>query len=145
LFLQVKQAEPSVYEAHMRPSRQDNHGARVIDGKRLAQSATDIFVGWGSLHGNDYYVRQFRDMKIIPTTDLIAPRLAEFATACGETLARAHARTGDPVAIDAYLGKGRKFAAEMVRFARAYAGQNDRDHAQLVSAIASGAVESRPG
>ena len=106
LFLQVKQAGPSVYEAHTQPSRHDNHGERVISGKRLVQSATDIFVGWGSLHGRDYYVRQFRDMKIIPTTDLIAPRLAEFATACGETLARAHARTGDPVAIDGYIGKG---------------------------------------
>ncbi|HTZ29155.1 MAG TPA: DUF2252 domain-containing protein [Streptosporangiaceae bacterium] len=145
LFLQVKQAGPSVYEAHTQPSAHGNHGERVISGKRLVQTATDIFVGWGSLHGNDYYVRQFRDMKIIPSTDLIAPRLAEFATACGETLARAHARTGDPVAIDAYLGKGKKFAAEMRRFARAYADQNDRDHAQLVKGIASGAVESWPG
>jgi uncharacterized protein (DUF2252 family) len=73
LFLQVKQAGPSVYEAHTQPSRHDNHGARVINGKRLVQSATDIFVGWGSLRGKDYYVRQFRDMKIIPTTELIAP------------------------------------------------------------------------
>ena len=145
LFLQVKQAGPSVYEAHTQPSAHGNHGERVISGKRLVQTATDIFVGWGTLHGNDYYVRQFRDMKIIPSTDLIAPRLAEFATACGETLARAHARTGDPVAIDAYIGKGKKFAAAMGRFARAYADQNERDHAQLVSAIASGAVESRPG
>ena len=138
LFLQIKQAGPAVYEAHMRPSRQDNHGARVIDGKRLAQSATDIFVGWGSLQGRDYYVRQFRDMKIIPTTDLIAPRLLEFATACGETLARAHARTGDPMAISAYIGKGPKFAAS-------YADQNERDHAQLVGAIAAGTIESVPG
>ena len=145
LFLQVKQAGPSVYEAYTQPSAHGNHGERVISGKRLVQTATDIFVGWGSLHGNDYYVRQFRDMKIIPTTDLIAPRLAEFATACGETLARAHARTGDPAAIDAYIGKGKKFAAAMGQFARAYAGQNERDHAQLVSAIASGAVESLPG
>jgi hypothetical protein len=145
LFLQVKQAGPSVYEAHAQPSRHGNHGARVISGKRLVQSATDIFVGWGSLHGKDYYVRQFRDMKIIPTTELIAPRLVEFATACGETLARAHARTGDPVAIDAYLGKGPKFTAAIARFARQYADQNERDHAQLVSAIAAGAVESLPG
>jgi uncharacterized protein (DUF2252 family) len=145
LFLQVKQAGPAVYEAHTRPSGYDNHGARVINGKRLVQSATDIFVGWGSLHGNDYYVRQFRDMKIIPRTDLIAPRLLEFATACGETLARAHARTGDPVAIDAYIGKGGKFAAQISRFAHLYADQNDRDHAQLVNAIAVGAVESHPG
>ncbi len=145
LFLQVKQAGPSVYEPHTRPSRHGSHGERVISGKRLVQAATDIFVGWGSLHGRDYYVRQFRDMKIIPTTDLIAPRLAEFATACGETLARAHARTGDPVAIDAYIGKGRKFTAEMSRFARAYADQNERDHAQLARAIAAGAIESRAG
>jgi uncharacterized protein (DUF2252 family) len=142
LFLQVKQAGPSVYEAHTQPSRHGNHGERVISGKRVIQTATDIFVGWGSLHGRDYYVRQFRDMKIIPSTELIAPRLAEFATACGETLARAHARTGDPVAIDGYIGKGRKFTREIGRFARRYADQNERDHAQLVSAIAAGMVES---
>jgi len=145
LFLQVKQAGPSVYEAHIQPSRHDNHGARVVNGKRLMQSATDIFVGWGSMHGKDYYVRQFRDMKIIPTTDLIAPRLVEFATACGGTLARAHARTGDPMAIDAYIGKGPKFTAAIGRFARQYADQNQRDHAQLASAIAAGAIESLPG
>ncbi|MGO8894897.1 MAG: DUF2252 domain-containing protein [Streptosporangiaceae bacterium] len=145
LFLQVKQAGPSVYEAHTQPSRHDNHGARVINGKRLIQSATDIFVGWGSLRGKDYYVRQFRDMKIIPTTELIAPRLVEFATACGETLARAHARTGDPVAIDSYIGKGPNFTAAIGRFARQYADQNERDHAQLVSAIEAGTVESLPG
>jgi len=145
LFLQVKQAGPSVYEAHTQPSRHASHGARVISGKRLIQSATDIFVGWGSLHGKDYYVRQFRDMKIIPTTDLIAPRLTEFATACGGALARAHARTGDPVAIASYMGKGPKFTAAIGRFARRYADQNERDHAQLVGAIAAGAVESLPG
>jgi len=145
LFLQVKQAGPSVYEAHIQPSRHASHGERVVSGKRMIQSATDIFVGWGPLHGRDYYVRQFRDMKIIPATDLIAPRLAEFATACGETLARAHARTGDPVAIDGYMGKGPKFTAAIGRFAHLYADQNDRDHAQLVSAIAAGAVEARPG
>jgi uncharacterized protein (DUF2252 family) len=144
LFLQAKQAGPSVYEAYAQPSRHDHHGARVISGKRLVQSATDIFVGWGSLHGNDYYVRQFRDMKIIPSTDLIAPRLTEFATACGETLARAHARTGDPVAIDGYIGKRTKFTEAISRFARRYADQNERDHAQLVRAIAAGEVESLP-
>ena len=145
LFLQVKQAGPSVYEAHTQPSRHDNHGARVISGKRLVQTATDIFVGWSSFRGQDYYVRQFRDMKIIPTTELIAPRLAEFATACGAALARAHARTGDPVAIDGYIGKGAKFATEIGRFARLYADQNARDHAQLRHAITEGAVESLPG
>jgi uncharacterized protein (DUF2252 family) len=145
LFLQVKQAGPSVYETHTQPSRHDTHGARVISGKRLVQSATDIFVGWGSMRGRDYYVRQFRDMKIIPTTALIAPRLAEFATACGETLARAHARTGDPVAIAGYIGKGPKFTAAIGQFAGKYADQNERDHAQLVRAVDGGAVDSQPG
>jgi Uncharacterized protein conserved in bacteria (DUF2252) len=134
-----------VYEQHTQPSAHENHGERVISGKRLVQTATDIFVGWGSFHGRDYYVRQFRDMKIIPSVELIGPRLSEFATACGEALAGAHARTGDPVAISGYLGKGRKFAAAIGRFAALYAGQNERDHAQLVSAIAAGDVESVPG
>ena len=145
LFLQVKQAGPSAYEAHTRPSSHGSHGERVISGKRLVQTATDIFVGWGSFRGKDYYVRQFRDMKIIPTPELIAPRLAEFATACGAALARAHARTGDPVAIDGYLGNGQKFAAAISQFALRYADQNERDHAQLVAAIAAGEVQSQPG
>jgi uncharacterized protein (DUF2252 family) len=144
LFLQAKQAGPSVFEEHIRTSRHGNHGERVISGKRLVQSATDIFVGWASFHGRDYYLRQFRDMKIIPTTELIAPVLAEFATACGEALARAHARSGDPLAISSYLGNGAKFTAAMGQFAAGYADQNERDHAQLVSAIASGEVESQP-
>jgi uncharacterized protein (DUF2252 family) len=145
LFLQVKQAGPSVYESPARRSTFTNHGERVIHGKRMVQSATDIFVGWGSLRERDYYVRQFRDMKIIPTIELISPVLIEFATACGETLARAHARSGDPVAIDGYLGKGSAFDTSITRFARLYADQNERDHAQLVTAITSGTVESRPG
>ena len=144
LFLQCKQAAPSVYEGSLRPSAHDNHGARVVAGKRLAQTATDIFVGWGSFRGHDYYVRQFRDMKIIPSIELIGSRLVEFATACGETLARAHAKTGDPAAIDAYLGKGNGFTKAMVAFAGSYADQNARDHAQLVTAITAGKVEGRP-
>jgi uncharacterized protein (DUF2252 family) len=145
LFLQLKQAGPAVYEAHTRASASPSHGARVITGKRLLQSATDIFVGWSTMGGNDYYVRQFRDMKIIPSTELIAPRLAEFATACGGALARAHARAGDPMAISSYIGRGPGFTEAMGEFARRYADQNESDHAQLVNAIASGKVESRPG
>ena len=145
LFLQIKQAGPAVYEAHTQASACASHGARVIAGKRLLQSATDIFVGWGTMGGNDYYVRQFRDMKIIPSTELIAPRLVEFATACGGTLARAHARTGDPMAISSYIGKNQRFTEAIGEFARRYADQNDRDHAQLVNAIAAGKVESLPG
>jgi len=139
LFLQVKQAGESVYERHTRPSRYDNHGARVVHGKRLLQSATDIFVGWSTYGGHDYYVRQFRDMKIIPSIELVGPRLVEFATACGESLARAHARTGDPQAIAATSAR-----REVHRRSRPVRPplreQNERDHAQLVGAIAGGAV-----
>jgi uncharacterized protein (DUF2252 family) len=144
LFLQCKQAGPSVYESHTYPSEHAHHGARVIRGKRMMQSATDIFVGWGSLGGRDFYVRQYRDMKIIPRTDLIAPVLSAFAEACGNTVARAHARSGDPVAIDAYMGKGDAFTKAMRTFARAYADQNERDHGQLVSGIRRGSVEGVP-
>jgi uncharacterized protein (DUF2252 family) len=144
LFLQLKQAGPSVYEPSSSAGEDGGHGVRVIRGKRMIQTATDIFVGWGSLHGRDYYVRQFRDMKIIPKTELIAPRLAVFGTACGEALARAHARTGDPAAIDGYLGKGAVFGTAVSRFAEAYADQNERDHAQLVRAIETGAVDAAP-
>jgi uncharacterized protein (DUF2252 family) len=144
LFLQCKQAGPSVYETHTYASEHDHHGARVIAGKRMVQSATDIFVGWGSLGGRDFYVRQYRDMKIIPTTDLIAGVLTPFATACGNTLARAHARSGDPVAIDAYMGKSGAFTEALCRFAHRYALQNERDHAQLLAAIRRGKVEAAP-
>jgi uncharacterized protein (DUF2252 family) len=142
LFLQCKQAGPSVYESYTYSSGHDNHGARVIAGKRMVQSATDIFVGWGSLGERDFYVRQFRDMKLIPTTELIAPVLVEFAIACGNSLARAHARSGDPAAIDAYIGKSDVFTKAMRRFARRYADQNDRDHAALIAAIRRGKAET---
>ncbi len=142
LFLQCKQAGPSVYESFTYASEHDNHGARVIAGKRMVQSATDIFVGWGAMGGRDFYVRQFRDMKLIPTTDLIAPVLVEFGIACGNTLARAHARSGDPVAIDAYMGKNDVFTKAMRKFARQYADQNERDHAALIAAIRRGKAES---
>ena len=94
LFLQIKQAGPSVYERHCGASRHENHGERVVNGQLLIQSATDIFVGWTTLGGHDYYVRQFRDMKVVPDSELIAPRLVAFATKCGAVLARAHARSG---------------------------------------------------
>jgi uncharacterized protein (DUF2252 family) len=144
LFLQCKQAGPSVYESYTYPSRYDNHGARVIAGKRMVQSATDMFVGWGTLGERDFYVRQFRDMKLIPTTDLIAPVLVQFATACGCSLARAHARSGDPAAIDAYMGKSDAFTKAMRTFARLYADQNERDHAALRAAVRRGKVEVVP-
>jgi uncharacterized protein (DUF2252 family) len=142
LFLQIKQAGPSVYEPYSGESHHANHGQRVVVGKRLIQSATDIFVGFTSVGAGDYYVRQFRDMKVIPRADLVAPRLAEFATASGQVLARAHARTGDPAAIDAYIGKGRQFDQALGEFASSYARQTTRDHQQLNDAVANGAIDS---
>src|SRR3954470_23654843 len=145
LFLQIRQAGSSVYEPCCGASRYDNHGRRVVEGKRLVQSATDIFVGWTTGQGHDYYVRQFRDMKVIADGELISPRLRQFATACGQVLARSHARTGDPVAIAAYIGKGRAFDEGMGELANAYADQTERDHRGLVDALASGRLPSAPG
>ena len=141
LFLQIKQAGSSVYEAYCGPGHHRNHGERVVVGKRLIQSATDIFAGFTSVAGDDFYVRQFRDMKVIPRGELIAPRLAEFATACGKALARAHARTGDPIAIAGYIGKGRAFDEALTEFAVNYGDQTARDHIRLRDAIAGGVLE----
>ena len=135
LFLQIKQAGPSAYEDVCGESSHANHGQRVVTGKRIIQSATDIFVGWTTYGGIDFYVRQFRDMKVIPDGRLIAPRLAEFAGACGSVLARSHAKSGDPVAIASYIGKGRRFDEALGRFAIAYADQNEADHAALAAAL----------
>lgn len=135
LFLQIKQAGPSVYEQFCGASRLRHHGQRVVAGKRLLQSATDIFVGSTSYAGFDFYVRQFRDMKIIPDGAIVSPRLVEFATACGGVLARAHARTGDVRAIADYIGKGKRFDAALGEFAQAYADQTERDHRQLAESL----------
>ena len=144
-FLQVKQAGPSVYEAFLEPSRYPNHGQRVTVGRRFIQSSTDILVGWTTVQGIDFYVRQFRDMKVIPSSEQVTPWLRQFARKCGVVLARAHATTGDAAAIDAYLGKGQAFDAAMVSFASAYALQNQRDHTQLVEAVRDGEIDSAPG
>ena len=134
-----------MYEAFLEPSRYPNHGQRVTVGRRFIQSSTDIFVGWTTVQGIDFYVRQFRDMKVIPSSEQVTPWLRQFARKCGLVLARAHATTGDAAAIDAYLGKGRTFDEAMVRFASAYALQNERDREQLVEAIRNGEIESAPG
>ncbi|WP_373453781.1 DUF2252 domain-containing protein [Rhodococcus sp. 05-2255-1e] len=152
-FLQIKQAGPSVFERFLEPSAYDNHGSRVVNGQRMLQSATDMFVGWTSVPAGpeagqgdlNFYVRQFRDMKVIPDAEIIGPYLTEFATACGEVLARAHARSGDAEAIADYLGRGDNVGRAMVEFAHAYADQNERDHAQLVGAIEAGTVPCSVG
>ncbi|MGX9294690.1 DUF2252 domain-containing protein [Tsukamurella paurometabola] len=145
LFLQVKQAGPSVYEQFVGASRYPTHGERVVQGQRLIQASTDMFVGWTSIEGMDYYVRQFRDGKVIPDGAAIAPRLPAFAEACGHVLARAHARSGDALAIDGYLGAAPRVADGFTDFAFAYAEQNRRDHAQLAAAVESGTVPAAPG
>ena len=122
---------------YLGPSPYPNHGQRVITGKRFIQAASDIFVGWTNVRQLNFYVRQFRDMKVIPDGQLISPYLVQFAEQCGAVLARAHARTGDPVVIDSYIGKGRRFDKAMMAFAQRYADQTSLDHGQLSAASAS--------
>jgi uncharacterized protein (DUF2252 family) len=145
LFLQAKQATASVYEPYLGPSRYANHGARVVNGQRLIQSASDMLLGWTDYDGVDYYVRQFRDMKVIPDSDEVGPVLDQFAAACGATLAKAHARSGDPLAIATYLGGGVRFGRAMAEFAVGYADQTDRDHARLAQAVADGQIAVADG
>src|SRR4051794_17533111 len=140
LFLQIKQAGPSVYEQYLGAAPYPTHGERVIRGKRLIQAASDIFLGWTSVGGLDFYVRQFRDMKVIADGNLVAPFLVDFAEQCGHVLAPAHARTGDALQIHAYIGKGRRFDRAMSAFADDYANQTESDHAELDAAIRSGSV-----
>jgi uncharacterized protein (DUF2252 family) len=143
LFLQIKQAGPSVYEQFLGASPHPSHGQRAISGKRVIQAASDIFLGWTSVQGFDFYVRQFRDMKVIPDSARIAPHLGRFAEQCAYVLARAHARTGDAMAIASYIGKGRRFDEGLAAFAVAYADQTARDHRQLVAAIEAGEVATQ--
>ncbi len=146
LFLQVKEAQASVLEAHLAPSAYPSHGQRVVVGQRLMQTTGDILLGW--LHSDgpdgweaDYYVRQLRDWKGSPPVEDMGPTtLAAYARACGGVLARAHARTGDRIAIASYLGKGPTFDRAMARFAEAYADQAERDHAALVLAVEEGRI-----
>ncbi|GAA4970987.1 DUF2252 domain-containing protein [Pseudonocardia tropica] len=142
VFSQAKQATASVYEEFLGPSGFPNHGERVVVGQRLMQSASDIFLGHMRVDDHDYYVRQFRDMKIIPTGAQIAGFLPQFGAACGHALAKSHARSGDPEAVVGYMGKGPAFAEGILGYARAYAAQNRTDHADLRDAIEAGVVEA---
>ena len=142
LFLQVKEAQPSVLEAHLPKSTCENEGERVVAGQELMQAASDIFLGWlRGTDGRDYYVRQLRDMKGTVEVDALSPaELALWAGACGWALARAHARAGDPVPIAAYLGTSGTFDHAIAAFAAAYADQTERDYHAFLSAIASGRI-----
>jgi uncharacterized protein (DUF2252 family) len=152
LFLQIKEAEASVLEPLVGRSRFANHGKRVVEGQRLMQAASDIFLGWvrteGTLDGamRDFYVRQLWDWKSSVDMETIRPDgLAAYADACGWTLARAHARSGDRVAIAAYLGKGDTFDRAIAAFAAEYADLNERDHEALVQAVAAGRISATEG
>lgn len=146
LILQFKEAGRSVLEPYTPKSPYENQGQRVVVGQRLMQSSSDIFLGWvRGKYGNDFYVRQLRDMKMsIPVDGLTEARLVRYAGAAGWTLARAHAKSGDAETIGSYLGKGASFDRGMAKFAFAYADQTEKDHAALVKAVSSGQVEILP-
>ncbi|MFC4374906.1 DUF2252 domain-containing protein [Nocardia halotolerans] len=144
LFIQLKEALTSVLAEHARSSRFRHQGHRVVAGQRLMQSASDIFLGWASgPAGRFFYLRQLRDMKGSADIDAMShAELSRYAALCGSVLARAHARSGDRIALAAYLGSGDKFDRAMGEFALAYADQTLLDHRSLLDAIESGRVEA---
>jgi uncharacterized protein (DUF2252 family) len=152
LFLQVKEAEASVLEAHPGKSRFRHHGQRVVEGQRLMQAASDIFLGWMRNErglddkARDFYVRQLWDWKVSINLETILPRgLVIYAEACGWTLARAHARSGDRIAMGGYLGKGKTFDRAIAEFATTYADVNQRDYDALAEAARTGRIEVTEG
>jgi uncharacterized protein (DUF2252 family) len=145
LFLQVKEAQASVLSRFVGASKYTNMGQRVVAGQRLMQASSDIFLGWQRTEAGldeqqrDFYVRQLRDWKYSIPIEALAPLgMQVYGEACGWTLARAHARSGDRIAIAAYLGGSDVFDRAITRFAAAYADQNERDHKSLLDAVATG-------
>jgi uncharacterized protein (DUF2252 family) len=151
LFLQAKEAQESVLERFVGKGPYRNHGQRVVAGQRLMQAASDIFLGWQRVTGldgvvRDFYVRQLRDWKGSADIDNMAHGLmAGYSRICGATLARAHARSGDRIAIASYLGSSDVFDRAIADFAVAYADQNDHDYQALVDAVQSGRLEATTG
>ena len=148
LFLQVKEATQSVLEDHLPKSRYKQPGERVVHGQRLMQAASDIYLGWTKRAeaGRYFYWRQLRDMKgSADVESLRPPALAFYAHQCGWTLARAHARSGDPIAITKYLGKGDGFDQSITDFSERYADQNERDFKAFIEAIRSGRLTAIEG
>lgn len=147
LFLQLKEAEASVLEPYVGSSRYGKHGRRVVEGQRLTQSASDIFLGWTTAEGldgveRDFYVRQLWDWKGSARVDRFSPKaMAIYGRICGRVLARAHARTGNRFAIASYLGKKDTFDRAMADFAVSYADQNERDYQAMLQAAADGRIE----
>lgn len=151
LFLQAKEAQESVLERFVGKSRYKNHGQRVVAGQRLMQAASDIFLGWQRVNGfdgraRDFYIRQLRDWKGSADVDnMAASVMTAYARICGSTLARAHARSGDRIAIAAYLGNSAVFDRAIADFSAAYADQNELDYEALRAAVESGRVTARTG
>lgn len=148
LLLQMKEATASVLEAHLAPSPWEQPGRRVVEGQRMMQAASDMFLGWSTsvIDGRDYYWRQLRDMKASTDVERLTKRgLTIYARLCGWSLARAHARSGSPVAIAGYLGGSDRFDRAVAEFARRYAAQNDADFAAHAQAIADGSVPAITG
>jgi uncharacterized protein (DUF2252 family) len=151
LFLQAKEAQESVLSGFAGKSEYDNQGERVVAGQHLMQAISDIFLGWQRTTGpdavtRDFYVRQLRDWKFsLPIEQMQPTGMAVYAELCGWTLARAHARSGDRVALAAYLGGSDTFDNAVADFAETYADQNERDHAALAAAVDSGRAEAQSG
>ncbi len=150
LFLQIKEAEASVLSRFVGASKYTNMGQRVVAGQRLMQATSDIFLGWQRIEAGldgkqrDFYVRQLRDWKYSIAIEALLPRgMRVYGELCA--LARAHARSGDRIAIAAYLGGSDLFDQAITRFAAAYADQNERDHQALVDAVASGRITAEQG
>ena len=143
LFLQFKQARPSVLEAYAGKSLHANHGQRIVHGCRMMQSASDLFLGWTEGEaGRHFYIRQLKDMKIKPMVEVFTPSvMLQYAEFCGWTLAHAHARSGEPAKISGYLGKSDKFDEAIADFSIAYADQSERDHEVLMKAVRAGKLE----
>jgi uncharacterized protein (DUF2252 family) len=148
LFLQVKEATASVLEPYVRKSRYRQHGERVVQGQRLMQAASDIYLGWtkGLDVRRHFYWRQLRDMKGSALVETMIPlALTFYAGICGWTLARAHARSGDPVAMAAYLGETDEFDKSITDFSERYADQNEQDYQEFVNAVKSGQLAAVEG
>jgi uncharacterized protein (DUF2252 family) len=148
LFLQIKEATASVLEPYVRKSRYRQHGERVVQGQRMMQAASDIYLGWtkGLDVRRNFYWRQLRDMKGSAVVEAMVPLgLMFYARICGWTLARAHARSGDPVAIAEYLGDSDAFDKSITDFSERYAEQNERDYTEFVNAVRSGRLEAVAG
>jgi len=152
LFLQLKEAEASVLEEYVGKSQFRNHGQRVVTGQRLMQATSDIFLGWihvkAGMDGvpRDFYGRQLKDWKGSAEIDQMVPSgMSAYGRVCGWTLARAHARSGDRIAIASYLGNGNAFDKAIVGFSKAYADQNELDYKALEKAVQSGRVKAQTG